>query len=64
MAPGPNAALQLILLWIEGKHSATLPELERWESIVIEALNRLEDKLEQEFGRDDGIPDYTDPSET
>lgn len=60
---GPTAAWQLLLLWLEGKQQATVSEVELWESIVIESLNRIEAKANRLWGNEGEPDDLLDPSD-
>lgn len=61
--PGPNAALTLIMLWLEGKQEASYADLCEWEAIVINALTTFEHRMDRRFGSGE-MPSFTDPSET
>lgn len=60
---GPTTAFALMQLWMEGKHSASLSELEAWESVVMNFLTDYERRMNDKFGPD-VVPDYVaDPSD-
>jgi len=60
---GPTTAFALMQLWMEGKHSASLSELETWESVVMNFLTDYERKMNAQFGPD-VVPDYVvDPTD-
>lgn len=60
---GPTTAFQLMQLWMEGKHSASLSELEAWEAVVVNFLTDYERRMNEKFGPEIQ-PDYVvDPSD-
>lgn len=61
---GPTTALTLLQLWMERKQSASVQEVELWESIVIQLLNAVEERANALWGTPDEVPDYVhDPSD-
>lgn len=61
---GATTAFTLMQLWMEGKHSASLSELEAWESVVMNFLTDYERRMNERFGPEQ-VPDYVvDPSDS